>query len=173
VKRTSLTKHTGLILCLGLYLLAIIALVLSQPPLLIVLLSLLLLCSSFWQTFVSTDRIIDIVMLDESQLLLKTRKGRQIPAEIHAYYFSALGQVVYCQRVTGRAASCLERQTFFRADLLPVYSDLTVWLRQQRCLYLAQLSHLTQQDSCQQFYFSGDRIVSRASGSRSGTSMLK
>lgn len=172
VKKTNPIKPGDNSLRILLYALAVFSLVLSQPPVLVTWLALLLLCVSFCYHFFGTDPVTDITELDEERLLLKTRSGRLIPAQISAFYFSAWGQALYCRGYQYRLSGWLGRSNLLRADLLPVYAEQAARLRQHRCLYLAQLSS-SLKTSHSASKLSGDSTVSKASERRSGTSMLK
>lgn len=163
-------KKTGRIKCQRpmlvslLYALAAFAIVIADPPQVVVLLSGAALFISWYRHEFIVDDVTNVSVLNDKQLLVTTRRGRWVPLQLTGLYYSVLGQVLYCRQSGSAVSARYGTHSWVVAKLLPGDPDSIDSMRNIRCQCLRQLAAEPQ---------TGDSTVSFASGSRSGTSMLK
>ena len=148
MKKTCLTDPLRTFATYLLYILATMATLVSDSPTVVIILALMVLVvslASWWLT----DTAIGISELNGNQILLKTGRGRWIPVEITAIYYSGLGQVMVCHSLSQGVSWRRTRKRYLLAAFLP-HEKRRSELRQQRCLGLTHLS-----DSMSTARFSG------------------
>lgn len=155
-------RRHGLLVAL-LYSFAVWAVLAGDPPALFEMLAVISLIISWYHHCFIADRVVQISVLNDKKTLLKSARERWIPVEITCLYYSGLGQVVYCREFAGYMSGRFMGRQWVAAKMLPGDASAANVLRNERCQLLAQLAEPG----------AGDNTVSRASGSRSGTSMLK
>ncbi|GGG49061.1 hypothetical protein GCM10011403_02700 [Pseudohongiella nitratireducens] len=145
------------------YCLAAMAVIVAEPPAVIVLLAMMSLFISWYHWFFISDSVTKISVLNDTQILLESAQGRWIPVKVTCLYYSGLGQVVYCQEFASSRRAGFVRRLWTVVSILPATLTAVDNLRKERCQLQTQLADPV----------SGDNTVSCASGRRSGTSILK